>query len=154
MITSINISSVFVLDQDEALGFYVGKLGLELGADFDLGFMRWLTVRAPGDESREILLELPGPPGQDPETGEQVRDILTKGGTGFAVGFTVDDAQAEYDRLASLDVDFTDPPTERFYGIDFGLRDPYGNHIRMVQMVQGKIEYPGAGSTTPAGPTS
>ena len=54
---------IFVLDQDQALDFYVGKLGLEVSADMDLGFMRWLTVRVPGDAEREILLERPGPPG-------------------------------------------------------------------------------------------
>ena len=36
MLRSINISGVFVLDQDEALDFYVGKLGLEVGSDIDL----------------------------------------------------------------------------------------------------------------------
>ena len=48
MLNHINISGVFVLDQDEALDFYVNKLGLEVSNDVDLGFMRWLTVRVPG----------------------------------------------------------------------------------------------------------
>lgn len=138
MITSINISSVFVLDQDEALDFYVGKLGLEVSADYDLGFMRWLTVRAPGEPApgtapREILLELPGPPGQDPAAAEQTRELLTKGGMGFAAGFTVEDAAAEHRRLVELGVEITDEPTERFYGTDFGLRDPFGNNLRILQ---------------------
>lgn len=45
MYGSITRSQLFVLDQDEALDFYVNKLGLEVSADLDLGFMRWLTVR-------------------------------------------------------------------------------------------------------------
>jgi catechol 2,3-dioxygenase-like lactoylglutathione lyase family enzyme len=61
MLNAISHSSVFVLDQDEALDFYVGKLGMEISADVDLGFMRWLTVNVPGDD-RHILLEKPGPP--------------------------------------------------------------------------------------------
>lgn len=48
MLDSIHISHVFVADQDQALDFYVGKLGLEVSNDQDLGFMRWLTVRVPG----------------------------------------------------------------------------------------------------------
>ena len=72
------LSSLFVLDQDQALDFYVGVLGLEVGTDADLGFMRWLTVKAPGDD-REILLERPGPPAHDPQTAEQVRELLAKG---------------------------------------------------------------------------
>src|SRR5690348_6704891 len=41
MLNGITISHVFVLDQDEALDFYVNKLGLEVAEDMDLGFMRW-----------------------------------------------------------------------------------------------------------------
>src|SRR5919108_5080159 len=64
MFKSLAISSIYVLDQDKALDFYVGKLGLEVNTDQDLGMMRWLTVNVPGD-SRQILLEKPGPPGLD-----------------------------------------------------------------------------------------
>jgi hypothetical protein len=46
-----------VFDQNEALDFYVGKLGLEVSGDMDLGNMRWLTVRVPGQPGRDILLE-------------------------------------------------------------------------------------------------
>ena len=46
--------TIYVLDQDEALDFYVGKLGLEVHTDADLGFMRWLTVTVPDDPDREI----------------------------------------------------------------------------------------------------
>lgn len=75
-------SQIYVLDQDEALDFYVGKLGFEVNTDVDLGFMRWLTVNVPGDRDREILLEKPGPPALDPATAEQVRELLTKGAMG------------------------------------------------------------------------
>lgn len=49
MFTRISIHSVPVLDQQEALDFYVGKLGFEVSSDVDLGFMRWLTVALPSD---------------------------------------------------------------------------------------------------------
>ena len=83
---NITHSSIFVLDQDEALDFYVGKLGFEVDADVDMGFMRWLTISAPGDPDREILLERPGPPAHDDATAEQVRELVTKGAAGFALG--------------------------------------------------------------------
>ena len=68
MFNAITHHGIFVLDQDEALDFYVGKLGLEVAADVDLGFMRWLTVDAcPATPSREILLERPGPPAHSDE---------------------------------------------------------------------------------------
>ncbi len=59
MLKALTISSIYVLDQQQALDFYVGKLGLEVNTDQDLGFMRWLTVSVPGDKPREILLERP-----------------------------------------------------------------------------------------------
>ena len=40
MFEAIAISQIYVLDQDEALAYYVGKLGLEVHTDADLGFMR------------------------------------------------------------------------------------------------------------------
>lgn len=133
MLNSINISQVYVLDQDEALDFYVGKLGLEVSADYDLGFMRWLTVRVPGQPGREILLAKPGPPALDDATTEQMRELVTKGAMGFAVGLTTDDCQKTYEELKAKGVEVTDGPTEHFYGTDFGLRDPFGNSLRIVQ---------------------
>lgn len=134
MLKSINISNVFVLDQDQAVEFYVGKLGLEVSADVDFGSMRWLTVRIPGDPARDILLEKPGPPGMDEASAGQVRELVTKGATGFAVGFTTDDCQKTYEELVAKGVEITQEPTQQPYGIDMGVRDPFGNHIRIAQL--------------------
>lgn len=144
MLKSISISHVFVLDQDEALDFYVGKLGLEVSNDLDLGMMRWLTVRVPGDTTRDILLEKPGPPGMDEASAQQIRELISKGASGFAVGFRTDDARKTYETLKAKGVEITDELTERDYGADFGLRDPFGNHMRIVQMAP-------APAPTPAG---
>jgi catechol 2,3-dioxygenase-like lactoylglutathione lyase family enzyme len=133
MITSIRLSSIFVLDQDEALEFYVGKLGLEVHTDADLGFMRWLTIAVPGDPSREILLERPGPPAHDDATAQQVRELVTKGAGGGWIGFNTDDCRKTYEELLAKGVEFTQEPTEQSYGIDCGLRDPFGNALRIVQ---------------------
>jgi catechol 2,3-dioxygenase-like lactoylglutathione lyase family enzyme len=134
MFSRINLSSVFVLDQDEALDFYVNKLGMEVDTDQDLGFMRWLTVRVPGDHSRSLLLERPGPPAMDEATAAQVRELVTKGATGGWFGLATDDARKAYDTLKARGVELTEEPTERPYGTDFGLRDPFGNAIRIVQL--------------------
>ena len=129
----ITHSSIFVLDQDEALDFYVGKLGFEVASDVDMGFMRWLTVSAPGDPDRQVLLEVPGPPAHDDATTAQVRELVTKGATGFALGIQTDDCRRTFEELKAQGVEYTDEPTDRFYGIDCGIRDPFGNHIRVVQ---------------------
>ncbi len=134
MINAMTQSQIFVLDQDEALEFYVGKLGLEVKVDNDLGFMRWLTVGVPGQSGRQILLEKPGPPAMDDATAAQVRELLTKGAMGGWLIFTTEDAQGTYEDLVAKGVDITDEPTERPYGIDFGIRDPFGNRIRIGQL--------------------
>jgi predicted enzyme related to lactoylglutathione lyase len=134
MLNGINISHVFVFDQDQALDFYVGKLGLEVSSDQDLGFMRWLTVRVPGQAGRDILLEKPGPPAMDDASARQVRQLISKGASGFTIGFTTKDCRRTYETLKGKGVEFTQEPVEQPYGIDVGLRDPFGNHIRIVQL--------------------
>jgi catechol 2,3-dioxygenase-like lactoylglutathione lyase family enzyme len=134
MLNTTRLSSLFVLDQDEALDFYVGKLGMEVNTDVDLGFMRWLTINVPGDPGREILLEKPGPPAMDEETAGTVRELVTKGATGGWIGFTTDDVRKTYEELAAQGVEFTQEPTEQSYGVDCGLRDPFGNAIRILQV--------------------
>lgn len=134
MLTSIKQSQIFVLDQDQALDFYVGMIGFEVHTDIDLGFMRWLTICVPGDRGRELLLEIPGPPAMNEETATQVRDLLTKGAGGGWFSLVTDDAMATYQRLSSRGVDITDEPTHKPYGIDFGVRDPFGNRVRIGQL--------------------
>jgi catechol 2,3-dioxygenase-like lactoylglutathione lyase family enzyme len=136
MFQSISRSQLFVLDQDEALDFFVNTLGLEVAADQDLGFMRWLTVRVPGDPAREVLLERPGAPAMDDATAAQVRELLTKGAVGGALFLTTDDAHATFATLKARGVEITDEPETRPYGIDFGIRDPFGNAIRIGQMFE------------------
>ena len=134
MLSSLRISQIYVLDQDQALDFYVGKLGLTIHTDQDLGFMRFLTVSLPDDPDRQILLETPGPPAMDPATAGEVRSLLTKGRAGGHLFFATSDARATYEAFRAKGVEFTQEPTEQPYGIDFGLRDPFGNHIRVAQM--------------------
>lgn len=133
MLDSINVSHIFVFDQEKALEFYVGKLGLEVSNDMNLGFMRWLTVRAPGDPSHDILLEVPAPPGMDQKSADQVRELISKGASGFAAGFSTSNIKKTAEELKAKGVEFTSEMTENEYGTDIGIRDPFGNHIRIVQ---------------------
>ncbi|MEW1658787.1 MULTISPECIES: VOC family protein [unclassified Streptomyces] len=135
MFNAITHSQIYVLDQDKALDFYAGTLGLEVTADVDMGFMRWLTVGVPGEPGRQILLEKPGPPSMSEETAAQVRDLVTKGAMGGWLIFTTDDCRKTYETLRERGVEFTEEPTERPYGIDCGLRDPFGNRIRFTQPI-------------------
>jgi catechol 2,3-dioxygenase-like lactoylglutathione lyase family enzyme len=132
-LTSIRLSSIYVLDQDQALDFYVGVLGLKVETDADLGFMRWLTVVVPGD-TKEILLERPGAPAHDPATAEEVRNLVSKGAGGGWLAFTTEDVDTLHAELVAKGVEVTDPPTTRDYGRDMGIRDPFGNNIRIGEI--------------------
>jgi catechol 2,3-dioxygenase-like lactoylglutathione lyase family enzyme len=133
MFKAITITTVRVLDQDEALDFYVGKLGFKIDDDVDMGFMRWLTVSLPSDPGRQLLLEVPGPPAMSEQTAAQVRDLLTKGALGASAFLTTDDCQNVYDTLKGQGVEFTQGVEAQPYGIDCAFRDPFGNHIRVTQ---------------------
>ena len=136
MITKLNVATIYVLDKDEALDFYVNKLGLEKGQDVRQGSYRWLTVRVPGGVT-EVSLEQPGAPLHDDATAAQLRELITKGAMSGLV-FQTDDIRGLYETLVARGVtDFTQEPTEHFYGTDMGVRDPFGNPIRILQ--QGKV---------------
>lgn len=143
MISHVNVVAIKVLDQDEALDFYVDKLGLEVAQDFDQGPVRWLTVRVPGDPHLELYLEEPAPPAYDEATASALRELITKGAIGW-VALQTEDCRALYETLKSRGVtDFTQEPTDHFYGTDMGIRDPFGNPIRILQPAK-------APPTTPA----
>ena len=130
-ITSLHIRSVPVLDQDEALDFYTSHLGFEVRDDVDLGFMRWLTVGVPG-QNTSLLLELVGGPQHDESTAAQVRELVTKGALG-GLFLQSSDVHATYASLRDAGVEITQEPVEQPYGTDFGVRDPFGNHVRISQ---------------------
>jgi predicted enzyme related to lactoylglutathione lyase len=130
--------TIWVHDQDEALDFYVNKLGWEVRGDVTLpeipGF-RWLTVSPPEQEDFSVVvMAIPGPPVMDAETAQQVRSLMAKG---FAstVFLSTDDVDGEYERLRAAGVEFTSAPTDMPYGRDCGLRDPSGNHLRLSQLL-------------------
>ena len=133
MINALNVTAVKVLDQDEALDFHVNKLGLEVAQDFQQGPVRWLTVRVPGNTGTEIYLERPAPPVYDEATAAQLRELITKGAMSSVV-FETDDVRGLHETLKARGFsDFTQEPTDHFYGTDMGIRDPFGNAIRILQ---------------------
>jgi catechol 2,3-dioxygenase-like lactoylglutathione lyase family enzyme len=144
MLKRISHTFIHVLDQDEALEFYVGKLGMVVHTDADLGVMRFLTLTVPAQPDVELVLMLPGPPAYDDATAAQIRELVSKGAAGGGVIFETDDCRATYDRLRAAGVEFTQEPTERFYGTDCALRDPSGNPIRITQPPDGPVVIPTA----------
>lgn len=130
-------TQIWVHDQDEALAFYTEKLGMELRSDAclpEMGDFRWLTVGPVGQpEVSIVLMAIPGPPMMDAATTENLRDLMAKGFAG-TLFISVDDCQATYEELTARGVEFSEPPEDRPYGIDSGIRDPSGNPIRLTQV--------------------
>jgi uncharacterized glyoxalase superfamily protein PhnB len=128
---------VLVTDQDEALDFYTGKLGMQVRADVtvpEMGGFRWLVV-GPSDQPDLgiVLMAVPGEPIVDDESAGQLRALLAKG-IGSTVFLTTDDCRAAYEELAARGVEFQTKPEEQIYGVDAGFRDPFGNNFRLTQV--------------------
>jgi predicted enzyme related to lactoylglutathione lyase len=135
MLKQLTHAQVWVNDQDEALAFYTEKLGMELREDVtvpEMGNFRWLSVGVPGQDVSITLMAVPGSPVFEEETRKQIHALLAKGAAG-GLFFSTDDCRGSYEELKKRGVEFAQEPTEQPYGIDAGIRDPSGNHFRMVQ---------------------
>src|SRR5881275_232987 len=104
MLKRITHTFIHVLDQDEARDFYVGKLGMVVHTDADMGVMRFLTVNFPDQPDVELVLMVPGPPAYDESTAAQVRELVTKGAAGGGVIFQTDDCRGTYEKLKAQGV--------------------------------------------------
>ncbi|TML18561.1 MAG: VOC family protein [Actinobacteria bacterium] len=138
MLKQLTHAQIWVTDQDEALAFYTEKLGMELREDVtvpEMGNFRWLSVGVPGQDVSITLMAVPGPPVFEEETRNQIHALLAKGAAG-GLFFSTDDCRASYEELKKRGVEFAQEPTEQPYGIDAGIRDPSGNHFRMVQPLE------------------
>jgi catechol 2,3-dioxygenase-like lactoylglutathione lyase family enzyme len=124
----IVVTSIYVDDQDKALNFYTTRLGFLKKADIPLGVARWLTVVAPDDaDGPELVLK----PDSHPAVGP-FKSALLQDGIPFT-SFGVDDIHAEYERLRSAGVHFTQPPAEMGPVTTAVLEDTCGNLIQLAQ---------------------
>jgi len=134
MATGVNVAGLYVRDQDEALTFYVEKLGFIVHTDVFNCAYRWLTVHFPGQSSFQLGLFKPGPPVHDATTAQTLHEIVAKGAMPPLV-FLVDNCRAAYERMRACGVEFTQEPVERYGTVDAGFRDPSGNGWKMIEAV-------------------
>src|SRR2546423_8481068 len=127
MLNRISHAFIHVLDQDEALDFYVGKLGMVVNTDADLGVMRWLTVNFPDQPELQLVLMLPGPPAYDGDTAAEIRELVTKGAAGGGLIFETADCRRTYESLKPKGVESTQETAARCSGVDCGINDPVAN---------------------------
>lgn len=137
MSQGIQVVGLYVRDQDEAVEFYVGKLGFRVHADVRNGDYRWLTVQHPEQPDFQLGLFRPHVPTLDAATAQSVAEIVAKGAMPPLV-LAVDDCRATHARLAALGVEFTQAPEERYGNVDASFRDPSGNGWKMIEARAGQ----------------
>jgi len=131
MIDKLNVVTILVRDQDEALHFYVDKLGFEKRDDEMFGpGIRWLTVAPPRQQEVEIVLQKPEPAMHGEEQAEAMLAMVGKMPTW---SFATDDCRATYEALSARGVNFVQPPEERPYGVEALFQDLYGNVFSLLE---------------------
>ena len=128
----VEVVGLYVRDQDEALAFYVDKLGFRVHTDVRNGDYRWLTVNHPDHPAFQLGLFVPGPPVHDAATAQAMNALVAKGAMPPLV-LAVADCRGAYERMRALGVEFTQEPVERYGHVDAGFRDPSGNGWKMIQ---------------------
>ena len=134
MIQRQSHSTIYVIDQEEALEFYRDTLGFEVRTDMPMtDDLRWITVSPKGQPDLEIVLMqiAPGPAFSD-ETAEEMKALVRRGTLGIGV-FETDDIHGDYERLSKQGVEFASPPREQVYGIEAVVRDNSGNWFSLTQ---------------------
>lgn len=124
--------ALVVRDYDEALDFYVGKLGFRVVEDRvqpEQG-KRWLLIRPPGDSATSLLLARASAPGQEPFIGNQA------GGRVFLF-LQTDDFWRDHRRMVAAGVHFVRPPSEEAYGTVAVFEDLYGNRWDLLEYAPG-----------------
>jgi catechol 2,3-dioxygenase-like lactoylglutathione lyase family enzyme len=119
-IEQVTVVSVPVSDQDRAKDFYVGKLGFEvIREDTSIPSLRWLQV---GPRSGSCSLTL-----------VTWFDSMPAGSLQGLV-LRTSDLQGDYERLASLGVEFEEPPQQQPWGTETVMHDPDGNRLVLQQI--------------------
>jgi uncharacterized glyoxalase superfamily protein PhnB len=119
IVDRIKAVTIAVRDQDEALSWYVDKLGFAVKADISVPGFRWLTVAPEGQEDIEFLLASWFPD----HVGRNATCVLhTK------------DCENSFRILTERGVEFTQPPQSKPYGTEAVFKDLYGNGYALVQV--------------------
>lgn len=132
MTQGVGVAGLYVRDQDEALRFYVEKLGFSVHTDARNGDYRWLTVQHPEQDTFQLGLFKPQAPLVDDATAQTLNEAVAKGAMPPLV-LVVDDCRATYEDLHAKGVEFTQEPVTRFGSVDASFRDPSGNAWKMIE---------------------
>ena len=125
---SIGLTALLVRDYDEALNFYVGRLGFKLVEDTYIPAQdkRWVVIAPAGSKGSALLLARAVNPEQASRIGNQT------GGRIFLFLYT-DDFWRDYGAYKAKGVVFVRAPKEETYGTVAVFQDLYGNQWDLLQ---------------------
>ena len=127
----IKLTSIYVDDQEKALGFYTDVLGFTKKADFTNGPFRWLTVTAPDDpDGTELQLAL-----NDNPAAKTYQQAIFKQGQPALMLFT-DDIKSDHERIKANGGSFAMAPTAVTGATIAQLHDTCGNLIQLSQLAR------------------
>lgn len=124
MTSRISALALVVPDYDEALAFYVGKLGFWLVEDIDQGRKRWVTVEPSGGGVRLVLARAEG--------AAQVASIGNQAGGRVFLFLQTDDFTRDHAAMLAAGVEFEEAPRHEVYGSVAVWRDPFGNRWDLI----------------------
>ncbi len=124
----IELTGIYVDNQDKALRFYTQVLGFVKKGDFSQGPFRWLTVASPEDpDGTQLQLAL----NNNPAAAAYQQALFAQGQP--AAMFHTEDIKGDYERIGSRGAEFTLPPTDVTGSRIAMLNDTCGNLIQLVQ---------------------
>lgn len=124
----LTLTALLVHDYDEAIGFYVGKVGFDLVEDTDMGGgKRWVVVRPPGSDAGLLLAKA---------AGEQTARVGDQAGGRVFLFLETDDFGRDQGRMAAAGVRFLEAPRHEPYGTVAVFEDLYGNRWDLIQPVR------------------
>lgn len=127
--------SLVVRDYDEALAFYVGKLGFTLVEDTPVPEQnkRWVTIRpagAPPGATTVLLAEA--------STPEQCAAVGNQTGGRVFLFLDTDDFKRDHARFTQAGVEWVREPAVQSYGTVAVFKDLYGNQWDLIERAKDK----------------
>ena len=130
---SIAHIALVVRDYDEALDFYVAKLGFRVLQDTFQPEQnkRWVVISPPGSSGTSLLLARASKPEQEAFIGNQA------GGRVFLF-LATDDFDRDHAAFTAVGIEWVRPPATYDYGRVAVFKDLYGNLWDLVQFAEGR----------------
>ncbi|MEP7007255.1 MAG: VOC family protein [Sphingomonas bacterium] len=127
--------ALVVRDYDEALAFYVGKLGFTLVEDSYQPEQdkRWVVVAPPGAPAGSATLLL-----ARAATPEQAAFIGNQAGGRVFLFLRTDDFERDHKAMVAAGIRFVREPAHQSYGIVAVFEDLYGNLWDLIQFADGR----------------